>query len=723
MLIALIVSAHAVCAMKALEKKQKEIAQAPQKRRQKELIKKEPVPYDGYRRLFMIFSWDEEKMPENALKDLQTQGIADIFPSFTAILAYALAQTAAPILVNDAYVLENLFLMKYGTQKYIAMAYGPDALQYNVWRTQNNLMHHEIINNTINNKYLNAVPEDSEFFKQYKKYYPPYEEPEGQEEMSETTGIPERFPPDQVQKDFFLYEYHGSSSARAYLLIPRKNASSSADALKTQGFNPVVFKAKEVSQLENEIEGSLDYSAYVKSGKGYTIDEFSRNTVALVNDSLTDDAKKPWTAFIGGHGQSEKSGEADPYDKEIAGIGAEYFATGLLPVMVDKNSRFCYIMTCSIGGTNRDLIRKLFPKIYVNDAMPKLAREILKRQTLKYPNNLITVLGGISDVWINELDPSPMPTDSIALFNKVWARVDKKPHSLDMRFMPFIQTVRYDRFFDELEKHLNAESAQGQSGKAALVPWKKLLEHVTTYDVAKDKYFYNNIPQIRFPGHDAPFNIVDIDERIQVLSYVGVKTRELEAKRGAASIDVKDKDMLLVYPLSVNVPIYITGTYPSIVPARTDASGFFFKKIVCPAGKDLQNAVHALFTFEATEGIRTRHDFLIEELQIGDTLYKNVLVENEPTQEEEAYPASADNGSEEGTGDGSEAGSGEPYYNHFVRTTVYYRTAANQLMMYTYDHKAKKKNLAVPETSITDSVQIEYVDRNVSVLKKAVYGQ
>ncbi len=97
---------------------------------------------------------------------------------------------------------------------------------------------------------------------------------------------------------------------------------------------------------------------------------------------------------------------------------------------------------------------------------------MLKKKTAPHPNNLITVVGGISDITVLSMTPVPIPTDSIASFNKVWTSIDKDD-PIAMHFLPLIPSVRYDLFFKGLEQHLRAEDQKGKSTKELVTPWKQ----------------------------------------------------------------------------------------------------------------------------------------------------------------------------------------------------------------------------------------------------------
>jgi hypothetical protein len=406
----------------------------------------------------------------------------------------------------------------------------------------------------------------------------------------------------------------------------------------------------------------------------------------------------------------------------IAGFTLDYFTKGLLPILIDKNTHFAYILTCSIGGINRDRLRDVLKKMPF-EFVPKIAQDILGKKTLKYPNDMIMVLGGISDITTLSGILAPLPTKDFEVFKKAWGRLDAKD-PLVLACLPWVQEVRYDFFFDQLITRLQAEEKKGTTTRAALEPWKDILKHASPYNVTKDKYIYNNIPQIRFPGHDVPFSVVDVDNRIQVLRYVDVKARELGGKlagKGGEPIKIDNKEMVIIYPLSVNVPLEISGTYPSLVSARSDINDRYFSKIICRGTKNLQNALHALFTFEAAETIEEWRYFLVDELHIKGGIYKDVLIINEATSE--GHPSEAGStrdGSEIGSEEGFEAGTASGF-EYFVKTTVYYHTPDNKLMKYEYDHKNKVQEIAIAESDITDDGygQAEYAT-TVEAVKRAV---
>ena len=740
LLAAVVMSMHEMIGMQALTQKQQQVtvptapAYNPKKttskghvkKGQKAQIQKAVTPYAGYRKLFLILcSPSDEKMSQETLEHLDT-GFAEDNPMQTMVMnvAMALFQKAAPILVCNAYVLENIFLMQYGAEAFRNKKDDEDSKEFNEEFNKIVKARKEMQQLASSNKSINES-----IFNDYAAVFPHQEEEkkgEGQEAFDITEIL--EVPLDNIAQDFYLYEYHGKPKHTAYLLLPTNGSTSAHDALTKHGFKAAVFKHKDIKALKAELKksnGSFDYSRYVKAGTDYgyeNLDDFSQEALNVVNEALTADDKNPWIIYLNGHGSaySGKEGEAH---SSIAGLALRYFTQGFMPILIDKNTRFCYVLTCSIGGINRDRIRDTFNKMTSLEAVPLIAQEILREKTLKYSNNMITVLGGISDITTMTGCSPPLPTKNFDTFQKAWGRLDKNDPLVN-RFLPFVQEVRYDIFFNELIQRLQIEGAKGATTRAALEPWKDVLQYVTPYDVTKDRYIYNDIPQIRFPGHDVPFSVVDIDNRIQVLRYVDVKAHELGGKlagKGGEPIKIDNKEMVIIYPLSVNVPLEISGTYPSLVSARSDIYDRYFSKIICRGSKNLQNTIHALFTFEAGENIEQERYVLVDELQIKDGIYKDVLIINEATSEEHhSDMGSTRDGSEMDSEAGSQAGTASGF-EYFVKTTVYYHTPDNKLMKYEYDHKNKVQEIAIAESDVTDDghEQAEYAT-TVEAVKRAV---
>ncbi len=709
------------------------------KQKVKVAVQPKPTQYTGYRKLAILLTSDEEKLSNEALKTLSDHEDIDdpsFQSAFTNLLADILCQKAIPVLVCEPCILENIFLLQYATAKF------SEKNDYDSADLKQTLRDDaEMRKDAQNMKKSNPGPisEKSPFFIRYKELYSPRDKDESEDGAEYISSIPIDFPLDVIPNGWALFEYHDTHpSEKAYLLIPSPQKSDPMQLLIAHGFNPAVFRYKPFAVFMKELKEKSDYSDYGKKGSKKEVmssqevkaalHAFSLSALTIINQSLTDDATKPWTLLIGGHGQIKTS---ELSDASIAGMSADVLTKGLLPLLVDKNSRFCYFWTCDIGGGNRDLIREVFANVHIaNELLPEL-KSMLKKKTPQYPNNLITVVGGISDITVLSMTPVPIPTDSIASFNKVWTSIDKDD-PIAMHFLPLIPSVRYDLFFKGLEQHLRAEDQKGKSTKELVTPWKELLKYVTPYNFAKGEYFYSNIPQIRFPTHDAAFNALEVDGRIQVLTYVDVKAREFEAKlRGQAAakpIIVDNKDMLIVYPLSVNAPVEMMQKDPAIVPARAETMGMFFKKITCPPSKNLQNTIHTLFTYEAMGGRKIARSFLVEELGLSNRVYKDVLVTsksvepegvwNEETKEYD-YPASAWVWNEQTQEEGSE--SSEPEFaGASVDISVYYRTPDNKLMKYHYEHKEHEKEIKVPEDDITNSYEAAAIEAMINGVKESI---
>ena len=637
---------------------------------QKGKIKASQSPYSGYRKLAIILDPYFEKINAN---DMQITFNA-FLPSMTTLvlqLAEFLAEKASPILVYESYLLENILISQIVAEKNIANNnYTCDVAAWAEMKKE--------IQNTFSKEYQQAsVPESSDFFTRYKRLFP--------EGISVFMRTPDVYPLDKIAQEWLLFEYHGQPAIdRAYLLIPynKVNQEKPSDAvlhgvLTAAGFNPNVFRYKSMHVLKKEISERSDYSAYTKGGVIKDMRNFSLSVLPVVNQALTDDAMKPWLLFIEGHGYVTE----DRANDMIAGISADIFSKGLLPLLIDKNSRFCYITSCYIGGINKDVIREAFSNVYMtNNLLPEFTR-MLGRRPLKYPNNLIMVLGGISDVPLSNLHPYAMPTRDIESFNKAWSHIDKNDPII-MDFMPFFPSRRIDLFFDALIKHLSAEEGKGKSIQKTLVSWKDVVRYMMPYIIQQDTYAYEHTPQIRFPFYDAPFNVIDVDQRIQVLRYVDVKARALGAQLKGKVIDkpiiVDNKDMLIVYPLSVTVPLEIKGKVPVIVPARAGIRGIIFKKIICDTNKDLQNTIHTLFTYEARASRNFERTFFVEELRIGNSVYKDVL----------------------GSSIGMSAE--DQSLGQYATSSVYYRTSDDKIMMYIDDQRMPEVIEPIIEEEVSD---------------------
>ncbi len=573
-----------------------------------------------YRRLTALITHNEEKFPTSELSGIFEGKSITINSALTSDMADLLSQKAAPILVCGSYLFENILLLKVATEAYIkkdaAWAKGAVAIK----------QMKEKIQKTYATLYKNKpIQKEDPFFTEYQELLSLAPEKYSTESFNElfVWEIPALYPLDDISKDWLLFEYHsGQQPGPAYLLIPYENADARkpmGDALRgiliEHGFNPGVLRAVSIKDLETELINNKGYSFYTNSMSNQDFAQFSSGVSTVFNQIMTDDPNQPWILWMSGHGIVTQNVR----ENRVAGMYLSDFTQDLLPLLVDKNSRFCYVSSCQIGLTNRDMIRTYFSGIRVAGGLgPKF-----KGKPVKYPNNLILVLGGISDVLTRSMQLTPIPATSIEKFNKVWAGIDKND-PVSLHFLPFVPAVRYDKFFGALAKQLSAEELPASS-KTMLSPWKDVLRYTTPYDVNKGTYIYNNIPQIRFPTYDAAFNVIDVDQHIQTLRYVEVKARELEAQLSGKPLEnypikIDNKDMVLIYPLSINVPLDITGKCPAMVSARAGSFKMFFKKIVCDVEGDLPNVLDTLFAYEL------KSDFPLEALP-EETLVREVLVE------------------------------------------------------------------------------------------------
>lgn len=108
-----------------------------------------------------------------------------------------------------------------------------------------------------------------------------------------------------------------------------------------------------------------------------------------------------------------------------------------------------------------------------------------------------------------------------------------------------LQTPNFKAFFKALDTYL-ANPRKG-SLKSALNEIYKLAE-------------ISAIPTIRFPGSESFFRAVEVDDKVKMLTMVGLKAYELEYKLKGAQVpplELNNLDAILIYPAIINIPLKI----------------------------------------------------------------------------------------------------------------------------------------------------------------------
>lgn len=86
-------------------------------------------------------------------------------------------------------------------------------------------------------------------------------------------------------------------------------------------------------------------------------------------------------------------------------------------------------------------------------------------------------------------------------------------------------------------------------------PFGAILEPISGQEL-------ENSPSIKFPGIRTFFRPVDVDDKVQVLSYPSLIKHELihKVKKGPKDLRLKNKEALLIYPSIIDVPLTFLGT-------------------------------------------------------------------------------------------------------------------------------------------------------------------
>lgn len=235
-----------------------------------------------------------------------------------------------------------------------------------------------------------------------------------------------------------------------------------------------------------------------------------------------------WNVYLGGHGTISTGGhESQLKGSSIAGLSLLQFQE-LIQFFNNKiNVNFLYYMSCYAGGVNRTL--------------PYLTNIMNSRgyiTGIKKPNFTISV-GSVSDI-AGTVGNKAYQWCAACLNKKSVTECRAQKGNID-----------FVSFFDYLHKYSNTVGIRPTLFNDREL--QRILGEVTYREKTEyDPYGISVLPQVMFPGTDI-FTAVDLDGNIGILSNVLAKKHDIEKQ----PITFKNKDVILLYPQTISVPIII----------------------------------------------------------------------------------------------------------------------------------------------------------------------
>lgn len=552
-------------------------------------------------------------------------------------------QHEAPILCMNPHLFENLLILKMGFEKLkinpqvqpfweklnttkekylkhvqkIATLTTQEIVQYNNELIESNMdnfiLRTDRIAPKMNKRETRQVPENSDI----------------------RSAFTYSFMLDSILQQWRLFEYremndsnptNSTSKKAAYLLVPM--TKDDKVSLESFGIDSKFFQEMSIADLENDIRNGR-YTSAAKSKPS----EFELRVLEIINNTMAlAPYDNPWRIYVVGHGLPGL----------IVNLRYMFVTHGLLPILHKKNTDYVFFRSCYIGGGNRELIRSFMSDINPfskaseqNSEQFKVLKQWLKKKNIMSPSNenflpwlnsMIIVAGGITDSSTTGFVPYRLiSSDKISDYlNDLLNSID----SVALSLLPFFPDQRLDRYFSSLADYLTSfKDTTSQLTRTSMRAETTSLKDVLKYFISGSDYqaLYSvaNTPQVRFPGYDQPFNVVQLNKFVQILRYVDMKALELKQllkqpsrapkkqalakkieaglkgrkrilaarqrrgteskdlkadiekrenavgalqsnvledhKDGESAIEVSDKKILIVCPQAVNVPITIKG--------------------------------------------------------------------------------------------------------------------------------------------------------------------
>lgn len=163
------------------------------------------------------------------------------------------------------------------------------------------------------------------------------------------------------------------------------------------------------------------------------------------------------------------------------------------------------------------------------------------------------------------------------------------------------QPADYKTFFKLLDDYLKNPDA------------KRLKDALNI--LYKEMRSETGIPIIRFPGANDFFRAIDLDTNIQLLTMVGLRSRELYAK----TIELNSNQKLLIYPAIISLPIKINGSKVKIISMIPGSATHFIDSIV-----SVESFQKTLIAFSVPD--ITIKVFAIKKLICKDATFENVII-------------------------------------------------------------------------------------------------
>ncbi len=273
--------------------------------------------------------------------------------------------------------------------------------------------------------------------------------------------------------------------------------------------------------------GDFGLSAKLKKVAGANIEKIFENStnipidVGVLNNVFTNDFSIKKRIYLMGHGRYSKDLLKDVKTGKVSlNPGATSLVGQLkydqyvkLIERLDKiGCEFFAVTSCFAGGWNLLTFHSKLQK--------GLAKDVFSRISVSYP---IAILA-LSDV----------------------ANL-------------FLGVNNYKTFFERLDEFF---TRRGRTISHWIhKPFSTILEPLTGSKL-------NNAPSIKFPGTRTFFRPVDVDDKVQVLSYPSLIKHELihKVQKGPKDLRLKNKEALLIYPSIIDVPLTFLGAKaPSLI--------------------------------------------------------------------------------------------------------------------------------------------------------------
>jgi len=447
---------------------------------------------------------------------------------------------------------------------------------------------------------------------------------------------------------FFEYRKDAPEHTHAYLFLPRRLVGnlSAPDALQECGFNAAGFSEQTIDALQKRVVTAAQWSAPCKECLEQSDANFEKGLLKFFEREMRPSAQRFGLALLGHglHYPPSERGEKEVKEQKqnaIAGLSIPH-CMRLLTILSNKGAELVHFCTCYLGGINLQTLRQKLHdferRVPSANKMVVASSATTDAPTINVPNAYIP---NMSDAIFAQLLPQMAEKEYLdsGLFPTFPAL------RFDLYFKELNALQSSERANRAAARGSIAQAMRGIPLRSIPQRLQAMLKILSGYKLTTGSYELSAVAQVRMPDYDGVFQAVELDDKIKVLTYVDVYKpfleeelrygfkviQEKESEAAKKSLDelfekvgskenpnkedvqrlrrsylasskkaeqletlktklfpvilLANKELVMVYPPSVPVPLRIRGTVPHFVQMLGGTTPLFFKEIAAPSNK------------------------------------------------------------------------------------------------------------------------------------------